>query len=145
MAQTNLRSSNATSNNRISREFGGQTFYRSADQDENSLHFAERPLAFFPLKDKEQREKWLGKFVRSLLPRGVKEGNEIAVMIFDNAGEQILLTAGKDKNITDIDNPHVQVIKVFNPEKSEISTGFWVVEGRAETTDKSTEKMLLGE
>lgn len=136
MAQTNLRSNAANANsNRVSVTFNGKTFYRSAYADENGLHFAERPTAFFSLKDKEQREKYLGTFVRALLPRGVKEGSDIAVMVFDKDGEQILLTAGKNKNITDLENPYVQVVEVFDPTKSEISTGYWVVEGSASVTE----------
>ena len=144
MAQTNLRATSANNNNRTPVTFNGKTYYRGADQDENALCFAERPVAFFPLNDVAKRTEHLGTFVRALLPRGVEEGSEIAVLVFDKEGKEILLTAGKNRLITDLENPHVQVIEVFNPEKSEASLGYWVVEGRATVTDSTELNKLLG-
>lgn len=147
MAQTNLRNNVATknhNNNRVPVTFNGKTYYRGADRDENSLCFAERPVAFFPLNDVEKRTEHLGTFVRALLPKGVDEGSEIAILVFDKEGKEILLTAGKNRLITDLKNPHVQVIEVFNPEKSEASLGYWVVEGRAAVTDSAELDKLLG-
>lgn len=144
MAQTTSPRATSANNNRVSVSFNGKTYYRSADQKENGLHFAEKPIAFFPLNDVVQRTKYLGNFVRALLPKDVTEGSEIAVLVFDKNGEQILLTAGKNRLITDLQNPHVQVIEVFNPEKSEVSTGYWVVEGRANVTDTTELNKLLG-
>lgn len=144
MAQTTSFRATSANNNRVSVSFNGKTYYRSADQDENSLCFAERPVAFFPLNDVSKRTEHLGKFVRALLPKGVEEGSEIAVLIFDKMGTEILLTAGKNRLITDLKNPHVQVIEVFNPEKSEVSLGYWVVEGRKAITDSDELTNILG-
>lgn len=144
MAQTNLRATSANNNKRTPVTFNGKTYYRGADQDENSLCFAERPVAFFPLNDVAKRTEHLGKFVRALLPKGVEEGSEIAVLVFDKMGTEILLTAGKNRLITDLKNPHVQVIEVFNPEKSEVSLGYWVVEGRNAITESDELTNILG-
>lgn len=144
MAQTTSLRATSANNKRVSVSFNGKTYYRSADQGENSLCFAERPVAFFPLNDVSKRTEHLGKFVRALLPKGVEEGSEIAVLIFDKMGTEILLTAGKNRLITDLKNPHVQVIEVFNPEKSEVSLGYWVVEGRKAITDSDELTNILG-
>lgn len=144
MAQTTSLRANNASNKRVSVTFNDKTYYRSAEQEEDSLHFAERPTAFFPLNDVEQRTKYLGKFVRALLPKGVEEGNEIAVLVFDKEGEQILLTAGKNRLITDLKHPHVQVIEVFDPTKSQTSVGYWVVEGRKALAEGEELTNLLG-
>ena len=144
MAQTTSLRANSANNNRVSVTFNNKTYYRSAEQEEDSLHFAEKPIAFFPLNDVEQRTKYLGKFVRALLPKGVEEGNEIAVLVFDKEGEQILLTAGKNRLISDLKHPHVQVIEVFDPTKSQTSTGYWVVEGRKAITEGEDLTNLLG-
>ena len=144
MAQTTSPRANSANNKRVSVTFNNKTYYRSAEQEEDSLHFAERPTAFFPLNDVEQRTKYLGKFVRALLPKGVEEGNEIAVLVFDKEGEQILLTAGKNRLITDLKNPHVQVIEVFDPTKSQTSTGYWIVEGRKAVAEGEELTNLLG-
>ena len=144
MAQTTSLRATSANNNRVSVSFNGKTYYRSAEQEEGSLHFAEKPIAFFPLNDVAQRAKYLGTFVRALLPKGVEEGNEIAVLVFDKEGEQILLTAGKNRLITDLKHPHVQVIEVFDPTKSQTSVGYWVVEGRKAITDSDELTNILG-